>query len=180
MKKRWLHLAPLVLATVMMIFALPIDGASKGKRGGGGGGSKANVSRSGKSSTGSVRHSGGGRSGRSTAGVQGRKNPGGPGGSSPGNSGKRSTGRASNKREVKSERRENRSERAEWFEDRYKRNRRRVGFAMTIAAFGALTCTPTVVIVNGVAFHSCNGAWYNRRYVGGSVTYVVVTTPPGY
>lgn len=85
------------------------------------------------------------------------------------------------RRDVRSERREFREdirgERHEWWEDR---SRRRVGAVLTATAFRSLTCTPTVVIVNGVSYYSCNSVWYSRRYVSGSVTYVVVTAPSGY
>jgi len=43
-----------------------------------------------------------------------------------------------------------------------------------------LPCTPNVVVVNGVNYYSCSGAWYNQSYVNGSVSYVTVTPPPGY
>jgi hypothetical protein len=54
-----------------------------------------------------------------------------------------------------------------------------VGTAITASAFSAMTC-PAPVIINGVYYYNCNGAWYSRAYQGGSVTYVVVNTPPGY
>jgi hypothetical protein len=48
------------------------------------------------------------------------------------------------------------------------------------SAFNALTCTPTTVVVNGVTYYSCGGAWYTRGYQEGSVTYIVVNAPLGY
>ena len=65
----------------------------------------------------------------------------------------------------------------EYYEDR---RRARIGAAVTVAAFRALTCTPTTVYVNGVSYYRCGNDWYNRQAQGTSVTYVVVTTPPGY
>jgi len=44
----------------------------------------------------------------------------------------------------------------------------------------ALPCTPSVVTVNGANYYRCDGTWYNRSYVNGSVSYLVVTPPPGY
>jgi len=43
-----------------------------------------------------------------------------------------------------------------------------------------LPCTATVVIVNGVSYYQCGASWYSRGYVGGSVTYIVASPPPGY
>lgn len=74
-------------------------------------------------------------------------------------------------------RRENRSERHEYWEDR---QRRRIGASLTVASYRALTCQPVTVIVDGVAYYGCAGDWYTRRVYSGSVTYVVVTAPPGY
>ncbi len=75
-------------------------------------------------------------------------------------------------------RRESRSERHEYWEDRGRR--RRIGAALTVASYRALSCRPTTVIVDGVAFYSCGGGWYTRRVYSGTVTYVVVTAPAGY
>ena len=55
-----------------------------------------------------------------------------------------------------------------------------VGASLTYAAFSALTCNTTTVIVSGVTYYQCGPTWYNRAYAGGSVTYVVVNAPPGY
>ena len=74
-------------------------------------------------------------------------------------------------------RREVRSERHEYWEDR---RRYRIGATVTAAAFRALTCQPTTVIVNGIGYYSCGGGWYTRRVYSGTVTYVVVTAPAGY
>jgi hypothetical protein len=43
-----------------------------------------------------------------------------------------------------------------------------------------LPCTPTVVIVSGTSYYQCGATWYNRSYIDGDLTYVVVGTPPGY
>jgi hypothetical protein len=72
---------------------------------------------------------------------------------------------------------EYRDDRHEYVEDRY---RRRVGTALTISAWNSLTCAPRTVYVGGVSYYQCGSYWYNRAYSGGSVTYVVVTTPAGY
>jgi hypothetical protein len=81
------------------------------------------------------------------------------------------------RREIREERRDVRREVREWHEDRWKR---RLGISLTAAAFSALTCTPTVVILGGVHYYSCGVNWYRRTYVGSSATYVVVAPPPGY
>jgi hypothetical protein len=36
-------------------------------------------------------------------------------------------------------------------------------------------CTP--VVVGGVAYQQCGSAWYQPRYAGSQVTYVVVNPP---
>lgn len=68
-----------------------------------------------------------------------------------------------------------RDERHEWHEDRWKR---RVGAHLTVAAFRALSCSMSTTVVNGVTYYGCGGTWYNRRYVSGQVTYVIVEAPP--
>lgn len=156
--------APLLLAAATLLLTLPVD--ARGRGGGGG----PRVSRSGPASHGSVRHSGG----RRDAGRDARRD-------------RRDSARDIRRdrrdtaRDIRSERREFardvRHERHEWWEDR---SRRRVGAMLTVTAFRSLTCTPTTIIVNGVAYYSCDSVWYSRRYVGGSVTYVVVTAPAGY
>lgn len=65
----------------------------------------------------------------------------------------------------------------EFYEDRWKYA---MGATLTAATFRALTCTPTTVIVGNVSYSQCGTHWYRRTYTGGSVTYIVVTTPPGY
>ena len=35
----------------------------------------------------------------------------------------------------------------------------------------------SVVIVNGLTYQQCGGAWYQPQYAGSSVTYVVVNPP---
>jgi hypothetical protein len=108
--------------------------------------------------------------------------------SSPGRSGSRPN-RADNRRDARSEVRDNRRDRAgerrevrrdvrgerrEWYEDRWKR---RVGARLTYATYRSLTCSSTVVVVDGVAYHRCGPNWYRRYAHGGSVTYVVVVSP---
>jgi hypothetical protein len=74
-----------------------------------------------------------------------------------------------------------------WDDDRW-------GYALAGAAVGAavgyaaatpnyvtaLPCAPTVVSVNGASYYQCDSTWYNRTYVSGSLSYVVVDAPPGY
>lgn len=55
-----------------------------------------------------------------------------------------------------------------------------LGTALTISAFNSMTCNPTTVYVNGVAYYQCGSTWYNQAYQQGDVVYVVVDTPPGY
>ncbi len=55
-----------------------------------------------------------------------------------------------------------------------------VGTALTVSAFNSMTCNPTTVYVNGVAYYQCGSTWYNQAYQQGDVVYVVVDTPPGY
>jgi hypothetical protein len=68
-------------------------------------------------------------------------------------------------------------DRHEFYDDRWKYA---VGATVTAATFRALTCASRTVVVNGVSYYNCGPTWYNRAYSGGSVTYVVVNTPPGY
>ncbi|MGH7891620.1 MAG: hypothetical protein ACREN0_05060, partial [Thermodesulfobacteriota bacterium] len=55
-----------------------------------------------------------------------------------------------------------------------------VGTALTYSAFNSMTCNPTTVYANGVAYYQCGSTWYNQAYQQGDVVYVVVDTPPGY
>lgn len=55
-----------------------------------------------------------------------------------------------------------------------------VGTALTVSAFNSMTCNPTTVYVNGVAYYQCGATWYNQAYQQGDVVYVVVDAPPGY
>ena len=55
-----------------------------------------------------------------------------------------------------------------------------MGSRLAAATFAALTCTPTVIVVGNIHYHSCAGGWYRRYYESGEVTYVVVTAPAGY
>ena len=68
-------------------------------------------------------------------------------------------------------------DRREWVEDR---QRLRVGAYLTASAFGAMSCSPTIVVVGGIQYSQCGGGWYQRAYRGGSVTYIVVNAPAGY
>lgn len=54
-----------------------------------------------------------------------------------------------------------------------------IGSAITSSAFNAMTFPPAVMI-NGVSYYNCGGAWYSRGYQGGSVTCIVVNAPVGY
>ncbi len=93
------------------------------------------------------------------------------------------SGRRDVRRDVRSERREIRRdvrseihEHNEWHEDRWKF---RVGTALTISAFRALSCATSTVVMDGVSYYRCGSTWYSRAYSGGNVTYVVVTPPAG-
>jgi hypothetical protein len=81
------------------------------------------------------------------------------------------------RRERRGDVREERRERHEWYDDRWKR---RVGASLTIAAFRALTCRPTTIILNGISYYSCGTGWYQKAYQGTRVVYVIVNPPPGY
>lgn len=93
----------------------------------------------------------------------------------------RGNNRRDTRRDVGDNRREARQdvrkERHEFREDRVRRHRAR---HLTYAAFRSLSCRSTVVIVNGINYHSCGGSYYERVYQGGTVVYVVVAPPPGY
>lgn len=131
----------LALCAVVLLALPALETDARGR---GGGGRRANVSRAGPASHGSVRH-------------HNRHGAGAP-------------RRGAARREV-------RSERHEYWEDR---RRRRIGATLTVATYRALTCEPITVIANGVTYYGCAGDWYTRRVYSGTVTYVVVTTPPGY
>ena len=73
-------------------------------------------------------------------------------------------------------RRDVRDDRHDFREDRVRRHRAR---HLTYAAFRALSCRSTVVIVNGIRYYGCGGTYYERVYQGSSVVYVIVV-PPGY
>jgi len=55
------------------------------------------------------------------------------------------------------------------------------GVAVTAAVVGSVTrtlppsCAP--VLVNGITYQQCGGAWYQPQYAGTQVTYVVVNAP---
>jgi hypothetical protein len=43
-----------------------------------------------------------------------------------------------------------------------------------------LPCTPTVVVVGGASYYQCGATWYNRTYVSGNVSYLIVDAPSDY
>ena len=43
-----------------------------------------------------------------------------------------------------------------------------------------LPCSYSTIVINGTTYYRCGATWYSRGYVNGSVTYVVVSPPPGY
>ncbi len=167
----------LVLVFVFAAAELEARRGGGGGRGGRGGG----FSRSSPARGGSFR---GGRSGDRTGfsrnsparggSVQGRRTP----GRSPqasrrgGRSGRRRDERREVRRDVRSEIRELN----EWHEDRW---RFRVGMSLTMAAFRALSCASSAIVVDGVTYYNCGPTWYSRAYTGGNVTYVVVNPPAG-
>jgi len=126
------------------------EGARGGARGGGG------ASRSGPASSGSVNRS--------------HRN----------NRADRSGNRRDNRRNIGDNRRDSRrdvrDDRHDFREDRVRRHRAR---HLTYAAFRALSCRTTVVIVNGIRYYGCGDIYYERVYQGSSVVYVIVV-PPGY
>ncbi len=65
----------------------------------------------------------------------------------------------------------------EWWHDRYRYG---VGVTLTSASYRALTCSSTTIVAAGITYYSCGSTWYQRRYSGGSVTYIVVNAPSGY
>ncbi len=81
--------------------------------------------------------------------------------------------RSGNRRDA---RRDVRDDRHDFHEDRVRRHRAR---HLTYAAFRALSCRSTVVIVNGIRYYGCGGTYYERVYQGSSVVYIIVV-PPGY
>jgi hypothetical protein len=92
----------------------------------------------------------------------------------------RTNNRRDNRREVGDNRREARhdvrDERKEFREDRVRRHRVR---HISRAAFRSMSCRATVIIVNGISYHSCGGTYYERVYQSGAVVYIV-STPQGY
>ena len=93
----------------------------------------------------------------------------------------RANDRMDNRQDRYQDRREYRDDyyddRREWVEDR---QRLRVGAYLTASAFGAMSCSPTIVVVGGITYNQCGGGWYQRAYRSGSVTYIVVNAPAGY
>ena len=144
-------LAGIAAGVALLLLTLVAVQVEAQRRGSGGG--RASVSRSGPASTGSVR---GDRHRHRSSAQRGRRNA------------------AGDRREF---RQDVHKERREHYEDRYRRRRTR---AITAAAFRSLNCASTRVIVNGVAYYRCGTTWYNQGYQDGSVTYVIVTAPPGY
>ncbi len=55
-----------------------------------------------------------------------------------------------------------------------------IGSAISADSYYALPCTPTTIVVDGVAYSQCGDAWYQPAYAEGTTTYVVVNPPPGY
>ena len=47
----------------------------------------------------------------------------------------------------------------------------------TAIAASALPPACSAVVVNGVTYQSCGGAWYQPQYAGSQVTYIVVNPP---
>jgi hypothetical protein len=43
-----------------------------------------------------------------------------------------------------------------------------------------LSCTPTIVVSNGVTYYNCGSSWYTRGNVSGDVVYIIATVPAGY
>jgi hypothetical protein len=78
-----------------------------------------------------------------------------------------------------------------WDDDRW-------GYALAGAAVGAtvgyvagaavatpayvtvLPCTPTITVMGGISYYRCGSTWYNRSYISGEVSYIVVDAPLGY
>ncbi len=182
-KIRAQRLAWFALVLVFVFAAAELEA----RRGGGGrGGRGGGFSRSSPARGGSFRggRSGGGRniSRNSPArggSVQGRRAYGGSPQAS--RRGGRSGRRHDERRDVRSERREVRHdvrseirEFNEWHEDRW---RFRVGMSLTMAAFRALSCASSAIVVDGVTYYHCGPTWYSRAYTDGNVTYVVVNPP---
>ena len=159
---RTLMLAALAV-TLTGFVATELDARGRGGGRGGGGG----FSRSGPAAGGSI---GAHRQGGIGSGGFSRRDVGGDRSGA-----RRNVGRE--RREVRGDVRSERREHHEWYEDRWKR---RAGAMLTATAFAALSCNRTTVFVNGVTYSSCGGNWYSRAYNGGSVTYVIVSPPPGY
>jgi hypothetical protein len=59
-----------------------------------------------------------------------------------------------------------------------------IGTALSSAAYHSMQseteCSPTEVVVNQITYLKCGTKWYNRVMQGGSVSYVVVSPPPGF
>lgn len=85
------------------------------------------------------------------------------------------------------ERRERREEARDRYQDEiddrrdYWRNRDiYVGMVVYPATWSSYSCTKTTVVDSGVTYTQCGQYWYQRRYVGGSISYVVVDPPRGH
>jgi hypothetical protein len=70
-----------------------------------------------------------------------------------------------------------RNEQQEFYEDRWKYV---VGGSVSSAHYWSLSCTRTTVVVGSVTYHECGSTWYQRHYVGGNTTFVVVNAPAGH
>jgi hypothetical protein len=55
-----------------------------------------------------------------------------------------------------------------------------IGTTVTAAVYSSQSCTTTTVLHSGVTYYRCGSNWYTRAYQGGTVSYVVVSAPPGY
>ena len=55
-----------------------------------------------------------------------------------------------------------------------------VGMVVYPSTFNSYSCTRTTVVESGVTYTQCGTYWYQRRYVGGSISYIVVDAPAGH
>ena len=169
-----------VLCAVTLVLLVVFDAQARGRGGRGGGG----FNRGGAAAGGSFGHQrsfgGGNRGGMSNSGNR-MDNRAGRQDNRMENRADRQDNPMDNRDERYEDRRDYRDDyyddRREWVEDR---QRVRVGAYLTASAFGAMSCSPSIVVVGGVTYSQCGGGWYQRAYRGGSVTYVVVNAPAGY
>ncbi len=163
-----------ILCAVTLVMFVVFDAESRGRGGRGGGG----FNRGGAAAGGSFGHQrsyGGGNRSNRTNNNNDRMND------RAGDRNDRMNERTDNRQDHYQDRRENvddyYDDRREWVEDR---QAVRIGAYLTASAFGAMSCSPTIVVVGGVTYNQCGGDWYQRAYRGGSVTYIVVNAPAGY